>query len=665
MRLLCGILLFASLATAATPILFDTDIGDDIDDALALGLALQSPELDVRAVTTVIDDTESRTRLAWKELGLYGRHDVALATGASEPLLDPARPFRARQFEVLTAADTVPEEAHRRAADLIIETLLRADRKMTIVPVGPLTNIALALKTEPRIKAKIERIVLMGGAFELLRPEYNIRRDRAAAQIVFSSGVPITAVGLDVTTKCKLQGADLDRLRTANNPASQFLYRLIQLWQNGHADQYPTLHDPLAVAVAMFPDLIETSTGHVTVETNSPLTDGITMFRPATDGNVKVARNVDVQRFLKLFVDRLSAPPRPRAKVEIQRLPEGGMQPQVAVDTKGVVHAVYLKGEPGAADIFYMRREGDAWSTPIRVNSVPGSAVASGTVRGAQLALGRKGRAHVIWFGSHKNELGNPVEYARLNDAGTAFEPERDLMHAHGGLDGGPTITADDNGNVYAAWHGKGDTPGEPNRRVWLVRSHDDGATFTPEAAAIDARTGACACCSMRLFATDDGDLYLLYRTATESIHRDMYLAVSKDGGSHFSGERIHPWQINACPMTTSMFSENGHRIVSAWETEKQVFFSDVQPGSSRIRGAVAAPGSGARKHPAIALNSAGESLLVWDEGTGFRKGGSIAWQLFDSHDRAMAESGRAAGEPAFSLPAVYARPDGGFTVLY
>src|SRR5450432_4700684 len=84
------------------PVIFDTDIGDDIDDALALALALQSPELDVRAVTTVIDDTETRTRLAWKELGLYGRHDIPVATGASEPFLDPVRPQRARQFEVLT-----------------------------------------------------------------------------------------------------------------------------------------------------------------------------------------------------------------------------------------------------------------------------------------------------------------------------------------------------------------------------------------------------------------------------------------------------------------------------------------------------------------------------------------------------------------------------------
>jgi inosine-uridine nucleoside N-ribohydrolase len=298
------------------PVIFDTDIGDDIDDALALALALQSPELDVRAVTTVVDDTETRTRLAWKELGLYGRHDVALATGAGEPLLDPMRTGRAPQFSVLTDADTAPEAARRRAADLIVETLLASPQKITLVPVGPLTNIALALKLEPRIKPHIERIVLMGGAFAMLQPEYNIVRDRAAAQIVFRSGVPITAVGLDVTTKCKLQRADIERMRAAGNPASAFLVRLIELWQNHKPDQYPTLHDPLAVAVALRPGLVETQLGSVQVETNSPLTNGITMFRPASrlppgeTATTHVARQVDVARFLELFLSRLSAPPR-------------------------------------------------------------------------------------------------------------------------------------------------------------------------------------------------------------------------------------------------------------------------------------------------------------------------------------------------------------------
>ena len=295
---------------------FHTDIGDDIDDALALALALQSPELDVRLVTTVLDDTETRTRLAWKELGLdRGRRDIALATGAPEPLLDPRRFTRARQFRALTAEDVMPQAARRRASEAIIETLLASPEKITLVPVGPLTNIALALRTEPRIRDKIERIVRLGGAFTMLRAEYNIMRDRAAAEIVFSSGVPITAVGLDVTMKCKLEGRDLERLRAAENPASRFLVRLIGLWQNNRPGQYPTLHDPLAMAVAFQPNLVETQAGGVHVETNSALTNGITMFTPA--GGLKdkaattlVARDVNARAFLDLFVSRLAKPPR-------------------------------------------------------------------------------------------------------------------------------------------------------------------------------------------------------------------------------------------------------------------------------------------------------------------------------------------------------------------
>jgi purine nucleosidase len=310
------VLAMASLIAAQPiPIIFDTDIGDDIDDALALALALQSPELEVKAITTVLDRSPLRSRLAWKELGLFGRQDIPIGTGADEPLLDRLHPGRPRQFQVLTDADVVPGPP-RHAVDLIVRTLLDSPRKITLVPVGPLTNIALALKMEPRIKQKIERIVLMGGAYDMPRPEYNIYRDRIAAEIVFRSGVPITGVGLDVTMQCKLAAKDIERLRTAAPESAKFLARLIGLWQN-RPDQYPTLHDPLAVAVALQPSLIETQAGSVQVETASPMLYGLTLFTPA-DRLPKesapfltlVAKQVNVARFLALFMDRLSAPPR-------------------------------------------------------------------------------------------------------------------------------------------------------------------------------------------------------------------------------------------------------------------------------------------------------------------------------------------------------------------
>ena len=290
------------------PIILDTDIGDYIDDAVALSFALNSPELDVRAITTVTDDVETRTRFAWKELGIFGRRDIPLATGAREPLLDPVQFGRTSQFTVLTAGDTIPPAAHRRAVDLIVETLLASPNKITLVPIGPLTNIALALKTEPRIKEKIERIVMMGGAYQTGKPEYNIQRDRIAAEFVFQSGVPIIAVGLDVTLQCKLRPEDLNRLRLAESPQAHFLLHLFELQKVDTREDYPILHDPLAVAVVFRPDLIETLTGHVSVSIADPATYGVTNFTPQ-DGvaaTTKVATKVKVAAFLDLLTQRVT-----------------------------------------------------------------------------------------------------------------------------------------------------------------------------------------------------------------------------------------------------------------------------------------------------------------------------------------------------------------------
>ena len=303
----CTVLLLLTAVCAPAqrriPVILDTDIGDTIDDAVALALVLRSPELDVRAVTTVIDDVESRTRLVVKELGVFGRRDIAVGTGAPEPLLGPMQTTHAREFEVLTPGDTVPPAARRRAVDLIIETLLGSPDKITLAPIGPLTNIALALKTEPRIKTKIERIVLMGGAFIMGQPEYNIQRDPVAADIVFQSGVPITAVGLDVTLKGKLRAQDLDRLRLAGDPAGHFLMRLLNLAQAETKEEFPTLHDPLAVAVLFRPELVETVDGRVSVTK-----EGVTQFTPAAGASTRVARQVNVNAFLDLLTERLTTP---------------------------------------------------------------------------------------------------------------------------------------------------------------------------------------------------------------------------------------------------------------------------------------------------------------------------------------------------------------------
>jgi purine nucleosidase len=300
LALLAGL---TATAQARIPIILDTDIGDSIDDALALAFALHSPELDVRAVTTVIDDVESKTRLAWKMLGIYNRRDVALAMGASEPLLDPTMPGASKEFDVLTRNDTIPDAAHRRAVDLIIDTALQSRSKITVVAIGPMTNIALALKTDPRIKNNIERIVIMGGAYMSSETEYNVKRDRTAAEIVFQSGLPITAVGLDVTSQLKLREKDIDRMRLGNDPAGNFLVRLIDLAEQQTHDPNPTLYDPLAITAIFRPDLLDMQAGTVDVPVSGP---GQTVFKPATNSKTQVAVKVNAPAFLNLFVDRVT-----------------------------------------------------------------------------------------------------------------------------------------------------------------------------------------------------------------------------------------------------------------------------------------------------------------------------------------------------------------------
>jgi hypothetical protein len=373
---------------------------------------------------------------------------------------------------------------------------------------------------------------------------------------------------------------------------------------------------------------------------------------------------------------------RPQAiptEVTVMRTPDRGIQPQVAVDRQGVLHLIYLKGDPGAGDIYYVRKAPGAreFSKPIRVNSAPGSAIAVGSVRGPHLAVGKGGRVHVAWMGAQPSgpHKVTPMLYTRLNDAGTDFEPQRNVMQFAAGLDGGASVAADNFGNVYVVWHANPENNGEGRRRVWMAHSSDDGKLFAREVA-IDPEMGqgtgqelmgACGCCGMRASTDPKGTLYVLYRAATEQIHRDMVLLVSDDRGRHFVADRVAKWELNACPMSTDFIGQAGSSVFIAWETAGQVFYADVAAGTGRVSDAVAAPGAGSeRKHPAVAVNSRGDTLLAWTDGTAWQRGGSVAWQVFDRAGHPTEVKGTAPGVPVLGLVAVYARPDdGGFTIIY
>jgi hypothetical protein len=376
--------------------------------------------------------------------------------------------------------------------------------------------------------------------------------------------------------------------------------------------------------------------------------------------------------FCLLSVDRTAGESK---QVALVRTPEMGIQPQAAVDGLGTVHLIYYKGDPGGGDIFYVRQEPGqgSLSKPLPVNSQPGNAIAVGTIRGAQLAIGKSARVHVVWNGGKgagsatvDGRSVTPLLYTRLNDAGTGFEPERNLNRFEG-LDGGGSVAADPLGNVYVVWHAL--APGgtnEAGRTIFVARSQDEGKTFQPPRRAITKPTGACGCCGLRAFAGSSAAVYILYREAFELVNRDEILLISPEPGAEFQIATTHQWIVPACVMSSATLAEGKQKVWAGWETTNQVYFAKINPKTMQVSKPIAPPGSpGDRKHPAVATNADGDILCVWTEGTGWAQGGAVAWQLYDKDGNATVEHGRVDGVPVWSLATAFAKKDGSFVIVY
>jgi len=360
----------------------------------------------------------------------------------------------------------------------------------------------------------------------------------------------------------------------------------------------------------------------------------------------------------------------PVPTVLLQRVPDAGIQPQVAVDVEGAIHLVYFKGDPAAGDLFYVKsNDGARFSKPIRVNSVEGSAVALGNIRGGRIALGRPCQVFVAWNGSGKlgppSEGRSPMLFTRLDASGTAFEPQRNLIHTAFGLDGGGGIAADQAGRVYVFWHAP--LPGrkdEANRQVWVTRSGDDGRTFEPEQVVWNTPVGACGCCSLNAYADPSGRLYVLFRSAQQMVHRDMYLLESVDHGKSFHGTDISKWTLGYCAMSSEAFVSFRNQTFAAWETEKRIHFASIGP-EANVHDRTVADQKADQKYPALAANRTGHLLVAWTEGMRWKHGGSVDWQLFDQTGNPVGKPGQADGVPAWSLVAAFQTRQGDFVVLY
>ncbi len=293
-------------------VLIDTDIGDDIDDALALAVAVNSPEIAVRAITTVFGDTQQRAQLAAHLLHTFERTDIPIAAGMPTPLQFRHRPSGVPQAAILPmlpANETYSAISSLTGPELIIQTAFACSGRLTLVCIGPLTNIATALTIEPQLFMAIGSVVMMGGSSSLPLPDWNVRSDAKAAQIVLASGIPVTMVGLNITSHCKLRKCDLAQLRSRNTPQAQLLSHLLAIWQRHRSrwhSRLPYLHDPLTVAALCKPELFRFQEMTARVLTHGPL-QGFTVPRFMDGPLVKAATYVKVEQAREWVMQMLLA----------------------------------------------------------------------------------------------------------------------------------------------------------------------------------------------------------------------------------------------------------------------------------------------------------------------------------------------------------------------
>jgi len=278
------------------PILLDTDIGTDIDDAFALALVMRSSELDLVGVTTVSGDTQARARLTARLLIDAGRGLVPVAAGA------PGKPLPIEQTRFGDGVEG-PPMLSQPAMEFMKDQIEQARVPLTLVAIGPLTNVAQLITRYPDTARKLKRIVMMGGSIALgygtsRKPaaEYNIASDAKAAQVVFGSGIPILMAPLDATAMLDLNAAERKRVFEHHTPLTDDLARLYPLW--GHPT--PILFDPLAVAMLIDPSLCRTKPLALAVDDKGFTRVG--RGRP----NAVVALTSDKQRFLQLLLHRIA-----------------------------------------------------------------------------------------------------------------------------------------------------------------------------------------------------------------------------------------------------------------------------------------------------------------------------------------------------------------------
>jgi pyrimidine-specific ribonucleoside hydrolase len=309
--------------TTPIPVILDCDPGHD--DALAITLALARPELRVLGITTVGGNAPlaATTLNALRVLALLRRPDVPVAAGAAQPLVRPLETapevHGTSGLDGADLPDPVSAPRPEGALEFLRATLAAAQEPVTLIPTGPLTNIAMLLRAYPAIAARIGHICLMGGAMRAGNwtpaAEFNIWVDPEAARIVFRSGLPVTMCGLDVTHRALFGLPEIDRMRAIGTPAAAVFADLLRFFTRFHLERYGTadtpIHDAVAVAAVALPHLVTRRRYHVDVAVDGDITRGRTVVddrgQPGQVPNVDVALEIDRAAFADLLIGAVAS----------------------------------------------------------------------------------------------------------------------------------------------------------------------------------------------------------------------------------------------------------------------------------------------------------------------------------------------------------------------
>jgi len=298
-------------------VILDTDIGTDVDDFVALSLILTSPEFELEGVSCVYGDVMLRARMVRKLLALRNRQAVPVYAGASRSLLGLRQVYwgghEGKGF--LTQEDDALKPEVEHSVNYIVRKVMENPGQIHLIAIGPLTNLALAFSMEPRLAQNLAHLTIMGGVirydnrFDFPLVEHNIRCDPEAAHIVFSSGAPITLVPLDATLLTMVKKVDVERIRSGGTLFHQVVADQLSVYPFFVEHGWTCMHDPLAVASIIRPDLLTFKDYYMRVEmegrmsTAATVADAPTIEYPA---NIQVAVDVDSPQFVDFLTERIS-----------------------------------------------------------------------------------------------------------------------------------------------------------------------------------------------------------------------------------------------------------------------------------------------------------------------------------------------------------------------